>query len=207
MAAQNESAFNIERQHTNLESKLIVTFEKMSEVIRVLLWNKAHALKISPIQLQLLIFIKYHSADKCKVGYLAREFNMTKATISDSVRVLVKKGLLAKETDSSDTRSFSLRLTKEGARLTDQVDNFTDDIHFPLLELSTEKKEVLLDGMMELIYKLQKKGIISLQRMCLTCRFFEDSSVNGRYCKLLREKLTIQNIRVDCPEYLVGDNP
>ena len=102
-----KSSFDLNRQNKNTESKIVVALERISEAFRVLLWNESKENSLSPIQIQILIFIHFHTSEKCKVGYLADEFNMTKATISDSVRVLLAKELVIKETDPIDTRSLS----------------------------------------------------------------------------------------------------
>jgi predicted transcriptional regulator len=41
-------------------------------------------------------FLMFHSEEKRKVSYLAEEFNMTKATISDSIKVLEQKKVYSK---------------------------------------------------------------------------------------------------------------
>ena len=83
----NYSSFNLNEQNQKIESRIVVALERISEAFRVLLWNESKENSLSPIQIQILIFIYFHSLAKCKVGYLADEFNMTKATISDSVKV------------------------------------------------------------------------------------------------------------------------
>ena len=80
----------------NLEVKVLNGFERLSEALKSLLWEKAKVHGISPIQIQLLVFISNHKIEICNVSYMAKEFNVTKATISDAVRVLIKKEYLEK---------------------------------------------------------------------------------------------------------------
>ena len=65
-----------------LESKILNGLERLSEVLKSLLWEKAKIHGISPIQIQILLFVSNHHLDICNVSYLAKEFNVTKATIS-----------------------------------------------------------------------------------------------------------------------------
>nr|WP_305069745.1 MarR family winged helix-turn-helix transcriptional regulator [Flavobacterium covae] len=111
------SVFNLDDQNQKIESRIVVALERISEAFRVLLWKESKENSLSPIQIQILIFICFHSEEKCKISYLAEEFNMTKATISDSVKILIAKGLLIKKVDFSDTRAFLLSLTEEGKRV------------------------------------------------------------------------------------------
>ncbi|HRP90919.1 MAG TPA: MarR family winged helix-turn-helix transcriptional regulator [Edaphocola sp.] len=194
------SSFNLSEQNQKVESRIVVALERISEAFRVLLWNESKENSLSPIQIQILIFVYFHSQEKCKVGYLADEFNMTKATISDSVKVLLSKDLVAKETDPIDTRSYSLSLTTEGKKIAIKASFFASSIEQPLEKLNEEQKTVMLNGLLKLIYDLNKSGIITIQRMCFTCSNYQvDKGVH--YCKLLKSQLAERELRVDCPEH------
>lgn len=194
------SSFNLSEQNQKVESRIVVALERISEAFRVLLWNESKENSLSPIQIQILIFIYFHSQEKCKVGYLADEFNMTKATISDSVKVLLAKDLVAKEINTTDTRSYSISLTSEGKKIAKKASLFASSIEQPLEKLTEEQKTVMLNGLLKLIYDLNKSGIITIQRMCFTCSNYQvDKGVH--YCKLLKSRLAENDLRVDCPEH------
>ena len=196
----NYSSFHLTEQNQKIESRIVVALERISESFRVLLWNESKENSLSPIQIQILIFIYFHSLEKCKVGYLADEFNMTKATISDSVKVLLSKELVTKETDPIDTRSFSLSLTNEEKKIAKKSSLFASSIEQPIEKLTQEQKTIMLNGLLKLIYDLNKSGIITIQRMCFTCSNYQlEQGVH--YCKLLKSKLAENELRVDCPEH------
>jgi len=195
-----KSAFDVNRQNKKVESKIVVALERISEAFRVLLWNESKENALSPIQIQILIFLLFHSEEQCKVSYLAQEFNMSKATISDSVKLLLQKGLIQKFDDPSDTRSYIIGLTEEGKQTAEKSANFAFAIEKPLGSMNDEQKEAMLSGLLKLIHELNKAGIITIQRMCFTCSHYENN--NGQhYCKLLQSKLTTTDLRVDCPEH------
>jgi DNA-binding MarR family transcriptional regulator len=187
-------------QNQHLESKIIVALERIGEAFRVLLWQQGQVLKLSPIQIRILIFCLFHPAEKCKVGYLAQEFNLDKSTISDSVKVLVQKELIERVVSSEDARSFTICLTDSGKKTAEQTASFAIPFEKPIENLSKNQKEVLLLSLMELIYKLQQAGIISLQRMCFSCQYYEKNK-HQHYCKFLKTPLSDQDLRVDCSEY------
>ena len=194
------SSFNLNEQNQKIESRIVVALERISEAFRVFLWNESKENSLSPIQIQILIFIHFHSLEKCKVGYLADEFNMTKATISDSVKVLIAKDLVAKEIDPTDMRSYSISLTSEGKQTAKKASLFASSIEQPLEKLTKEQKTVMLNGLLKLIYDLNQSGIITIQRMCFTCTNYQvDKGVH--YCKLLKSRLAESELRVDCPEH------
>ncbi|MCB0646617.1 MAG: winged helix-turn-helix transcriptional regulator [Saprospiraceae bacterium] len=196
----SKSSFHLTEQNQSIESRIVVALERISEAYRVLLWNESKEYSLSPIQIQILIFVSFHSREKCRVGYLANEFNMTKATISDSVKVLLSKELVQKETDPIDTRSYFISLTAEGQQIAKKASFFASSIKQPIEKLSEEQKLIMLNGLLKLIYDLNKSGIITIQRMCFACTNYQ--AENGiHYCALLDKKLAESEIRVDCPEF------
>ena len=195
------SPFDPDQQSDRLDNKIVVTLEKFAEVFRVLLWDKAKENDLSPIQLQILLFLSFHSPDQRKVAYLAREFNMTKATISDAVKTLINKELITKEKDTADTRSFFLNLTVKGKNTADKVASFSAALQGSVAELDAQSKENLFHGLYTLIQNLNQKGVIALQRMCFNCRFYRGDKKQTHFCQLLKTPLKNRDLRIDCPEH------
>ncbi|TVQ47587.1 MAG: MarR family transcriptional regulator [Saprospirales bacterium] len=197
-----ESDFNLDFQNLNIESKIVVSLERIAQAFRVLLWQESKDFSLSPIMIQILIFLQNHHLKKRKVSYLADEFNMTKATISDSVRVLVQKELVRKEFDSTDNRSQILHLTAKGMEVAAKTSLFSQDIRKPIEQMNDTEKELLLLKLLDIISFLNKTGIITLQRMCLSCRYHQyKSDSKSHFCNLLMEKLEVADLRIDCPEH------
>ena len=195
-----ESTFNPEQQEKELSSKIVAGLERVSEVFKVLLWEKAKLVGLSPIQIQLLIFIAFHKQDLCKVSHLAKEFNVTKPTISDAIKVLNQKGLIVKDFSSSDSRSYSILLSDLGRDVVSKTDDFSRPLQKEINSFSTSELESLFGTISELIYKLNRNGILSVQRTCYGCKFYDKNKL-GDYCNLMQKPLLKQEIRLDCPEY------
>lgn len=194
------SVFDTNRQNKKIESKIVAALERVSEAFRVLLWNEGKEHALSPIQIQLLIFLLFHPDEQCKVSYLALEFNMTKATISDSVKTLMQKGLAQKIIDPTDTRSYFIGLTDSGREVAQKSASFAGTIEKPLVALSDAQKEVILSGLLKLIVELNKAGVITIQRMCFSCMHYQHTR-GKHYCNLLKSPLTPSELRIDCPEH------
>lgn len=197
-----KSAFDLEHQNSTIESKIVASLERVSQAFRVLLWNESKEFSLTPIQVQLLIFLLHHSDEKRKVSYLADEFNMTKATISDTVKTLEQKQLIKKEYETHDTRSYIIHLTKKGKDTAEQTSLFAKQIQVPIDKLHATDKENLLLSLLDIIHHLNKSGIITIQRMCFTCHFYK-SDKNGQkhFCGLLNTKLADTELRIDCAEH------
>ncbi len=200
----DKSIFNPRGQENDISSKIIVGFERISEVFKILLWEKAKLVGLSPIQIQILIFIMYHKQELCNVSHLAREFNITKPTISDAVRILDKKGMITKDLSSIDNRSYSIRLSPAGNKIVAEIENFADPFKSQLKGIEQSNLENLFGTLSKLIYQLNRNGILTVQRTCYGCKFY-DQTGNKDYCNLLDKELLNSEIRLDCFEY--EENP
>ncbi len=197
-----ESTFNPQEQELHLASKIVAGLERISEVFKILLWEQATATGLSPIQIQILIFVAYHRPDLSRVSHLAREFNVTKPTVSDAIRVLEKKGLIFKITSSADRRSYSIALTDSGKKMVDMTGRFSLPLRDQVQHFSPQELEALWHTLSRLIYQLNQSGILTIQRTCYACVHFEPERDGApAFCKLLRKDLFNQDIRLDCPEF------
>jgi DNA-binding MarR family transcriptional regulator len=194
------SVFNPENQNKTIDGKIVAALERISESFRVLLWEKAKIIKLSPIQIQILIFIKYHDPEFCTVNYLADEFNMSAPTISDAVKVLIQKQLIKKIPDTKDKRIAHLYLTNKGEKLISETSSFVEPLLKSISTLKLTEKENLLSSLLQIINELNSKEIVITQRMCFTCIHLQKE--NGKfYCRLLEMDLKLKDLRIDCPEH------
>ncbi|MEQ8688597.1 MAG: MarR family winged helix-turn-helix transcriptional regulator [Imperialibacter sp.] len=202
----NKSPFNLDQQNENTDSRIIAALERISQAFRVLLWNESKELSLSPIQIQVLIFLLHHSDEKRKVTYLADEFNMTKPTISDTIKSLEQKGLISKAYEPHDTRSYVIHLTNEGKAIAGRTAAFSNQIQVPINKLKADDKENLLLSLIGVIDHLNKTGVITIQRMCLSCVHFKPGEgKQPHFCKLLNKNLENSELRIDCPEHQLSN--
>ncbi|RME86459.1 MAG: MarR family transcriptional regulator [Caldilineae bacterium] len=192
--------------HADVESKIIASLERLSQVLRQLLRAETQAHRLSPIQMQFLIHLASHPPELCRVTHLAREFHITQPTVSDAVNTLINKGLVEKEPWPHDRRVSILRLTPAGRAVAEELADWADSLKPFLAEaLSAEERVSLMVGLMKWIAALERGGIISSVRMCLTCRFFavqpEPANRTPYYCHLLEQPLSADVLRLDCPEH------
>ncbi len=195
-----KKVFDPRIQENDVPSKIVAGLERISEVFKVLLWEKAKVVGLSPIQIQILIFIVYHKQEFCNVSHLAKEFNVTKPTISDAVRILTKKQLIIKDFSSSDSRSYSMRLSDLGKKVVAETEDFADPLRNQIKGSTPEDLENLFQLISKLIYQLHQNGILTVQRTCYGCKFYAKRRNNG-YCNLLEKELLTSDIRLDCQEY------
>ncbi|MBD0400932.1 MarR family winged helix-turn-helix transcriptional regulator [Flammeovirga sp. EKP202] len=185
----------------NIESKILGGLERLSEALKALLWEKAKTFGISPIQIQILLFVSNHKREICNVSYLAKEFNVTKATISDAVRILLKKEYLEKDHSPTDNRRYNLFITSSGKELVGQLEGYADVFNKELSSFTDQELANIFDTLSKLIFQLNQKGVIQVQRTCYNCKYYSGDKKEDHYCNLLKSKLSGKEIQIDCDEF------
>ena len=204
MSQQKFSAFDVHRHQEDISSKIVVGLERVSELFRVMLWEKAKPLKLSPLQIQLLIYISFHSPQKNKVTQLAHAFHLSKPTLSDALKVLRGKGYIQKNIEASDKRSHYLSLTQEGQKLLEDIAFFANPLVDLIRDWEKGEQEAFYHSLLKLISTCHVQGLIDSQSMCYSCRYFEKKN-SKPFCSFLKKSLETHQLRVDCPDYLPTD--
>ncbi|APG65987.1 MarR family transcriptional regulator [Tenacibaculum todarodis] len=187
-------------KNTNVTNKIVVGLQRISEAFKVLLWEKAKEFGLSPIQIQILIFIQNHKATYCNVSYLAKEFNVTKPTISDAIKALEKKEMIVKDYSSSDSRSYTIFLSELGKNTVLKNDDYGNPIYSEIEKIPQKEQEKLFSTLSSLIYQLNQKNILTVQRTCFACKFYSKNN-KKHHCNLLEKELLNSEIRLDCDEF------
>lgn len=190
---------NLHKDQT-VSNKILVGLQRISEAFKALLWEKAKEFGLSPIQIQILIFIENHKATYCNVSYLAKEFNVTKPTISDAIKALEKKEMIVKDYSSSDNRSYTIFLSELGKDTVFKNEDFGKPIHSEIKNIPQKEQENLFSTLSSLIYQLNQKNILTVQRTCFACKFYSKTN-NKHHCNLLQKELLNSEIRLDCNEF------
>jgi DNA-binding MarR family transcriptional regulator len=205
-----DSVFDPTSQHGDVDAKIVAALERLGQVFRILLREKAQEYGLSPIGAQFLIYLVHHAVELRRVSQLAREFDLTMATVSDAVASLEDKGLISREPWPEDRRVMTLRLTPEGELVAAELSTWADTVRQHLDLCPSEEKEVVMHFLMRLIGTLQKSGVITVARMCVTCRFFQreahPSFGSPHHCRLLDVPLSGSDLRIDCPEHELATN-
>lgn len=199
------SVFDPSRQQQDTASKIVIALERLCQAFRVLLWEEAKVHHLSPIQIQFLVYLLYHLPELCRISQLAREFGLTQATVSDAIAALEEKALVGREPWHEDRRVSTLRLTPLGQELALKLSTWADVINQCVSSFPSEEQKAVLRFLMRLIESLQRAGIISVARMCITCRFFQPNvapnSDSPHFCRLINKPLADSELRMDCPDH------
>ncbi len=187
----------------SLASQFAAVIERLSEVWRSFLIDIAKRYRLSPLQLQILWVLERASTEKERtVSAIAQYLGMQNATVSDSVRVLREKGYVAAYSWAEDLRVQICSLTAEGKALLNRLPRFEEVLESAVASIPPAQQAQTYETLLQLIAHLQRQGVIRIQRMCFNCAFYRHN-VRGvpHYCTLLEQPLTVQELRLHCPEY------
>lgn len=193
------------KQEAAVEAKIAAALERIGQATRLLLWQAVKGRRLTPVQAQVLLYLHGHGEALSRVSQIAREFGLTAATVSDSVSALEKKGLLRRQASAQDARVAILELTAAGDALARRLQAWSALLQESIASFPPAHQEEALLFLMGLIERLQERGVITVARMCTTCRFFWRDAHPGapapHHCSLLDKPLAVSALRVDCPEY------
>lgn len=195
------SGFSPEQQLTSLDARLLLSLQRLSDMLKAMQWEQARMLGITPLQLQILLFTGYHTAEVNKVAYIATELQLSRPTVSDAAAALVSKGFLRMEEDMRDRRSYSFLLTDAGREVLTQAEQYISELDTILQKRPLQEKSSLYQSVYTIIAGLydQEKG--GMQRMCYSCAHYEGNKKRQHYCRLFKKKLLSAELQIDCMEH------
>jgi DNA-binding MarR family transcriptional regulator len=185
------------------EDKIVFILERLSHLFRQIAWEISYDASISPLQFEILLFLKEREERERRVSTIAEAFGITKATVSDAVKVLQEKGFVSLNRWEEDRRVKLISLTKKGKELVRKGEGIWGErTRAGLSVLSMREKEDLFLSLLKTVAGYQKTGVLRDVRMCLTCRNFEKDAFPGaekpHRCKLTGERLGVLDLRVHC---------
>ena len=168
-------------------------------------WADAGERGLTPTQGQILALLKARGDTPLRVSQVAELLAISAPTASDSVRTLVKKGLIKKTRASADARAVALELTSEGRQEATRAASWPDFMLCAIRSLSENEQEELLLSVIKMLCVLAERGRIARQRTCICCRHFRPGFREGdarpHHCEALGAALANHQLRVDCQEH------
>jgi len=196
----------LEKSTDPLPHRLASALSKVSVSLKRRLWRDASARRISPLQSQILAFLRQRPTHGATVTDITRMLGVSMPTASDVIAVLTRRGLLRKFRTESDGRVFNVMLTVRGRRRAEQVMGWPDFLLWAAELLPEEEQESLLRTLVKLIRSIQERGEIPVARMCVTCLHFRPNIhadlQRPHHCALVDAPFGDRLLRVDCNEHV-----
>lgn len=183
-----------------LDRKLLDAVERLGHALRAARQRIATDLGLTSLQVGIIERLDH--LDALPIGRLARELDVSQPTVSDSVATLVDKGLLARRRSAQDGRITLSTLTTDGLRVAERIQDALRPLYPTQHESSIDERGVALSVLLDEILRLQRAGVITVNRSCFSCHHYQPSTTTtSARCLLLDAMLTPAELRVDCPDH------
>jgi len=192
-----------DQQSEPLERRIATGLHKIGLALKHQTWIQANEDGLSPTQGQILAALAVQGTHTATD--LSKQLGVSLPTISDSVRVLVDKGLVEKKPDRRHPRASLLELTAAGRSRSARARAWPEFLASAVGAMSKPEQEVFLSGLMKMIVTLQENGQIPTNRMCITCTHFRPHVHPGalpHHCDLVDAPMAARHVRLDCAEQI-----
>lgn len=155
---------------------------------------------LQPVQVEAMHFLsvcnRYSDTPMAVTDYLG----LTKGTVSQTLKVLEKKGLIEKASDPDDKRVTHLKVTEEGQRVLSTM--IPSALFRKACEQLTDNSQERLAGDLNaLLVTLQQLNGMKSFGVCGGCRFNEKKEDGAYFCQLTKEPLSATDVTLICREH------
>lgn len=173
--------------------------ERMAALIRAEERKVCTELGLRPVHVQVLDYLAQCNRFSDTPGALTNYLGMTRGTVSQTLLLLEKKGLVLKTIDPNDRRMVHLKLSNEGESVLNQAKSAELFKQASEIFKSTsfiDQAEVFANA----LTALQKANQSQTFGLCQTCKHF-NTLADGYFCGLTKERLSKSDSEKICQEH------
>ncbi len=175
-------------------------FERISHLLRSETRRAGSDYDLQPIQLDALHFLnranRYSDTPQGVTEYLG----LTKGTVSQTLMVLERKGLIQKMPDKKDGRIVHLNFTKVGRKLLEKILP-TQTVRRTWEGVSESQQNQWVKELQQLLKMMQQLNGMKPFGVCRTCHFNREKSNGKFFCELTQENLSRADTKLICREF------
>lgn len=195
----------IDAQSSDVAARVASGLQKIGLAMKQTTWHKAAEEGLSATQGQILAAVVGGPLSGKELG---ERLGVSLPTISDSVRVLVEKGLVTKSADPRHPRASLVAPTARGKTLGARARSWPELVAGAVGTLTPDEQRAFFSATVKTIRALQEQGLVSLAGMCFTCTHFRPHVRVGatpHHCALVDAPLAADELRLDCPEHVLAE--
>ena len=185
--------------------RLSLNLVRVGQAIRALMLREARDTRLTPVQIQTLLFVRHTKSFATSISRLALQLGASHASTVGVVDGLVAHGYLERSASSKDRRVTLLRLTPQGREVCDRLGGWQRPLDELLGQLPEVERRQLERGLAALLAHFERAGIAPAGAPCEGCRHFTRAEVGATdlpyYCQLLQEGISAAEATKDCPEF------
>jgi len=153
--------------------------------------------------LQTTLLVRTHLAGPggTTVSALSEALHLAAPTVSESLKALVRKGLLSRRRSPIDGRRIFFQPTPTGEEAARRLAVWAEPVEDTVARMSRSEQLSLIGTLAHLLYDRVREGHRVDEPMCLNCSDFEVLSwERGEFrCRARQSWLPLEGLRTDCP--------
>ena len=174
--------------------------ERISTLLRAEQRKKYSVLGLQPVHVQTLDYLASCNRFSDTPAALTDYLGLTKGTVSQTLQVLVRKGLIEKKQDDIDKRIVHLNVLPAGLELLQSITPF--DVFIKAEEAIANKQfDSISAALYEALVALQSVNSSSSFGQCKNCITFSEEN-DHYFCLLMQQPLDQADIEKICREYI-----
>jgi DNA-binding MarR family transcriptional regulator len=181
---------------------IVVGLSKIGLALRHHAWEQRGRTGLTPTQAQIVSILGSQGAQR--VGELASLLAVSQPTVSDAVAALEAK-LVVERAPAEDRRGRLIELTPAGRAVAASSSEWPDALLEAVDALDETEQATFVRGLSNMIRALQERGRIPVQRMCVSCRFFQPNAHPGserpHHCAFVDAAFGDRELRLDCGDH------
>lgn len=176
---------------------LLELTERLGNIIRAEMRRIGAAYRLHPVHLQALSYLKQANRYSNTPQALTEYLGLTKGTVSQSLLLLYRKGLVARYVDEHDKRIVRLRLSAAGKRLMKEA-QLAPVWQAAAANISSARVRTTVTVLLETLRNLQTMHSERSFGVCNTCVHLQRESARIHHCGLTGERLATPETRQIC---------
>ncbi len=175
--------------------------ERLGNLLRNEIRQLGSASGLLPVQLEALHYLSICNRFSDTSTGVAEYLGQTKGTVSQTLKVLERKGLIERHVDAADKRVIHLRVTGAGEDLLSGIvpaPNFVKGLE--TVEGKTRRQ--MGDSLGLLLERLQQANGSRSFGVCRSCRYNGVDEQGGFFCNLIKAPLSGTDVQRVCREHV-----
>jgi DNA-binding MarR family transcriptional regulator len=192
---------------TPLENRLREGLARLGMALRADDWARAREVGLNPTQMAILEALEGRE-NGLSVKEIAFNLGVSQPSATDSITALERKGYVMKQPVPGDRRAVTVCITDAGRQLFLAGDTVEGAADQAIGTLSGAEQEDLLISLIKMIRHMQEAGVIPVQRMCASCRYFRPfvhaDSARPHQCDFVNASFGQRDLRIECREHEIA---
>lgn len=174
--------------------------ERLSELLRVDSRQAGAVHGLLPVQLEALHYLSICNRFSDTPMAVTEYLGQTKGTVSQTLKILEKKGFLFKQSDENDKRVTHLKVSTKGKQLIKNT--IPTSMFVKASEQISAKEQLNIEAALkQLLSALVQANNMKSFGKCSSCRHNSKKETGGFFCNLVQQPLSNDDIHLICKEH------